>query len=295
VPVDNGLGGFSINVYSVPGGQLLAKIENAHQPYFRGDGVKLLVNGEGGGRDNAWEVNGSSYQLEKSVSTSPTDSHPVYHPDGSRMAYGNPNLAIGSDGQNHPFLFVQCGVRNPQEEGDERCRDITFSVLVPSGQIGEIHGSNPVWTGNDLIIYKGCNTWAGGNSCGVYRVGSWANKRSSNGETPAKLSGIDGTDTYPTDADGTSILYHDRKNDNWDVYLSEFSGGPANLSNDATANDVLGTFSPDGQWVAFVSDREGSWAIWAVAVTGGTPSKLFDIPWNPPPRNWWDERISWGQ
>lgn len=295
VPVDNGQGGFTINIYAIPDGRQVGKLENARQPDFRADGLKMLVNGEGGGRDNIWEVNTSNWQFEKAVSSSPSDFHPYYSPDGARLVVGNANLAVGADGNTHPFLFVQCAVRNPQEEPDVTCREVArFGVLVPNGQIGEIHGSNPVWTGNDLIVYKGCNTWEGGNSCGLFRVGSWANKRSSNGMTPSKLAGIDGTDTIPTDTYGTNILYHDRKDNNWEVYIATTDGGPRNLSNDPTANDALGAFSPDGQWVAFVSDRGGGWAIWSVPTAGGVPTKLFDIPWGAPLRDWLNERISWG-
>ena len=294
VPVDN-FGGYSIIIYSLPGGQQIGRIDNAHQPSFRADGLKLLVNGEGGGRDNIWEANTANWQLEKSVSSSPSDAHPYYSPAGNRLVIGNANLAIGADGNPHPYLFVQCGLRDPREEGDSRCRDISdLGQIVPNGQIGEVHGSNPVWTGDDLVVFKGCNTWQGGNSCGIFRVGSWATKRDSNGVTPAKLAGIDGTDTFPTDAFGTSILYHDLKNNNWDIYLSPTGGGPQNLSNDPNAIDILGTFSPDGQWVAYVSNRSGGWAVWAISVSGGSPVKLFDIPWANPPRDFINERIDWG-
>jgi Tol biopolymer transport system component len=104
-----------------------------------------------------------------------------------------------------------------------------------------------------------------------------------------------GTDTIPTDAEGNSFLYHDQKNDDWEVYISAISGGAVNLSNEPGAVDAIATFSPDGQWVAFVSNRDGAWAIWAVPAAGGSPNKLFDISWGAPLREWQNERISWGQ
>lgn len=295
MPVNNGVGGYNVIVFALPGGQQIAKIENARQPEFRADGLKMLVNGEGGGRDNIWQVDVASWQMENAVSSSPSDYHPFYSPDGQRLVVGNNNLAIGADGNPHPYLFVQCSVRNPQEEGDEKCRELAyFGQLLPTGHIGEIHGENPVWTGDDLIVYKGCNTWQGGNSCGIFRVGSWANKRWSNGETPAKLSGIDGTDTIPTDAAGSNFLYHDFKNNDWDLYISTTAGGSRNLSNSVGSSDILGTFSPDGQWVAFISNRDGGWAVWVVPTSGGTPTRLFNIPWQTPPNNHRIERMSWG-
>ncbi len=62
--------------------------------------------------------------------------------------------------------------------------------------------------------------------------------------------------------------------------------------------DRLETSSLDGQWIAFVSDRNGSWAIWVVPIAGGEPSHLFDlpsdVPWGTGERAWITERISWG-
>ena len=60
--------------------------------------------------------------------------------------------------------------------------------------------------------------------------------------------------------------------------------------------------SPDGNWVAFVSDRDGRWGIWVVPRTGGEPVKVVDIskintnpnPWGAGDRAWMMERISWG-
>lgn len=297
VPIDNGSGRYDLWFYSAAGGDVVLKIEGARQPAFRSDGKKLLVNGEGEGRDDIWEVNAVSGAFEKPVSGSPTDSHPWYSPYGDRLAYGNPNLAIGSDGNNHPFLFVQCSLNRPQDEGDQTCSDVArFGVLVPAGQVGEIQGSNPVWTGDDRIVYKGCNTWAGGNSCGIFIVGSWANKRSGNGETPVKLPGIDGTSTTPTGGYGTNILFHAFENNNWDVFLTSVSGGATNLTNAPGSNEGMGTFSPDGKQVAFVSDRSG-WGVWVVPVTGGNATKLFDLPgapWGAGDHDWTNERIAWG-
>ncbi len=74
--------------------------------------------------------------------------------------------------------------------------------------------------------------------------------------------------------------------------------GTKNLSNSPDSNDGLPTVSPDGNWVAFVSDRSGRWAVWVVPVAGGPAQKLFDLPgdnpWGDGDRAWTNERISWG-
>ncbi len=77
-------------------------------------------------------------------------------------------------------------------------------------------------------------------------------------------------------------------------------GGPAiNISASPTSNDGLPAISPDGQWVAFASDRDGgTWAIFVAPVTGGAAQKLLNFPkgnpWGTGDREWINERISWG-
>jgi hypothetical protein len=300
LPVDNGAGRYDVHILSVPEGKRVGLIEGARQPDFRNDGVKLLVNAQGGGfGENVFEASGTG-TVERPVSDSPTDSHAVYNPDGNRIAYDNPQLALGSDGDYHSYLFVQCGLIPPGQEGDQTCKDIArFGILVPAGQVGEIQGSNPVWTSTDQLVYKGCNSWAGGQSCGLFIVASWGNKRSSNGETPRKIA--DGTSLIPTDTAGNLVAYHSVESGNWEAYVMDVGGGGAiSLSDSPTSNDGLPTFSPDGQWVAFASDRDGGWAVFAVPSTGGQAVKLFDFP-KPNPwaaggdRDWFNERMSWGK
>ena len=50
-------------------------------------------------------------------------------------------------------------------------------------------------------------------------------------------------------------------------------GGPTrHLS--TVAADAHADWSPDGRWVAFDSTRGGSWGIWRIAASGGTPERL---------------------
>jgi len=299
-PVDDGNGKYDVRIVSMPGGEPLTRINGARQPDFREDGVKLLVNAQGGGfGENVFEVDAATGNIDRPVSGSPTDSHPMYGGGGYRVAYDNPQLAIGADGNYHSYIFVQCGIVPPSQEGEQTCSDIArFGILVPAGQVGEIQGSNPVWTDTDQIVYKGCNSWAGGQSCGIFTVGSWANKRSSNGETPRKIA--DGTSSIPTDTEGNLVAFHSRESGDWEAYVMDVNGGGVtNLSNSPTSNDGVPTISPDGQWVAFASNRDGSWAVYVVPSSGGQVTKLFDFPKSNPwgvggDREWTNERMSWG-
>jgi Tol biopolymer transport system component len=58
------------------------------------------------------------------------------------------------------------------------------------------------------------------------------------------------------------------------------------------ANDGLPTISPDGTGVAFVSDRDGAWAIWTAPLAGGAAGQLVPIGQLP---NWLDQGLDWVQ
>jgi hypothetical protein len=197
-----------------------------------------------------------------------------------------------------PFIFVQCRLLPPHLETEARCRDIPgLGVLIPAGQMGEIEGTNPVWTSTDMIAYKGCNSWAGSRLCGIYIVPSASTKGLSDGFIPRQLT-RDSSD-IPADTKGNLITFTSQRDGNWEAYIMDLNGGGVkNLSNSPDSNDGLPTISPDGTWVAFVSDRGGLWAVWAVPVAGGEAEKLFDLPtdhsWGDGDRTWTNERISWG-
>jgi len=57
------------------------------------------------------------------------------------------------------------------------------------------------------------------------------------------------------------------------------------------ASDGLPTVSPDGQHVAFLSDRDGAWKIWVMPISGGEPQILTPIRGGLP--NWLEHAIHW--
>jgi hypothetical protein len=317
VPLDNSQILYDTHIFSMPDGEETLTIPFARQPNFHPDGQRLLINREGGGAENLFEYNLSD-GTEKQVSDAPKDSHPFYDSFGNRVVYGNPELTVGSgvpvrdaNGKiakddngdviykdpRRPFIFVQCGLAPPHQETEPRCRDIpSLGVLVPAGQMGEIEGTNPVWTSNDMIAYTGCNSWAGSRLCGIYIVPSASTKGFSDGFIPRQLT-RDSSD-IPSDTKGNMIAFTSHRDGNWEAYVMDLNGqGVTNLSGSPDSNDGLPTISPVGNWAAFVSDRAGSWAVWVVPAKGGTPQKLFDLPsapWGDGDRAWINERISWG-
>jgi hypothetical protein len=111
-------------------------------------------------------------------------------------------------------------------------------------------------------------------------------------------------DARPHDVAGTRLYFSAYTLDgNWEAYAVNLDGsGLTNLSNSPESADGLPTASPDGRWMAFVSDRGEKWGIWIMSSAGGEPQKLVDLPafnpagspWASGDHDWTHERISWG-
>jgi Tol biopolymer transport system component len=68
---------------------------------------------------------------------------------------------------------------------------------------------------------------------------------------------------------------------NADIYLQRVGGGnPLNLTRDSPADDTQPAFSPDGQQIAFRSDREGG-GLFVMGATGESVRRLTGEGYNP--------------
>jgi Tol biopolymer transport system component/protocatechuate 3,4-dioxygenase beta subunit len=64
-------------------------------------------------------------------------------------------------------------------------------------------------------------------------------------------------------------LYHSDQPGNWDIFrLDQGSNSPINISRASDATDFSPTRSPNGEWVAFVSDRDGNKEIYVAGADG---------------------------
>ena len=59
-----------------------------------------------------------------------------------------------------------------------------------------------------------------------------------------------------------------------DIWVADEDGSHPYRLTDHVARDVFPRFSPDGQWIAFQSDRMGNYDLWLIPVTGGEAKQL---------------------
>ena len=59
-----------------------------------------------------------------------------------------------------------------------------------------------------------------------------------------------------------------------DIWIASENGSGADRLTDNSARDIYPRFSPDGNWVAFSSNRDGNYDVFVIPVTGGKPKQL---------------------
>ena len=122
-------------------------------------------------------------------------------------------------------------------------------------------------------------------SVAVWRIGGSAGR---SGSAPQKNGTIDqlteqpGQELYPSLApDGKSFVYASRAAGNWDIYSQRVGGkNSVNLTADSTADDTQPVFSPDGERIAFRSERDGG-GIFVMGATGENVKRITDFGHDP--------------
>src|SRR5438876_6321660 len=100
--------------------------------------------------------------------------------------------------------------------------------------------------------------------------------------TFTQLTDQAGPEYFPSlSPDGKSFVYASYAAGNWDIYLQRVGGkNPLNLTKDSAADDTQSAFSPDGERVAFRSERDGG-GIFLMGATGESVKRLTNFGYNP--------------
>jgi serine/threonine protein kinase/Tol biopolymer transport system component len=125
---------------------------------------------------------------------------------------------------------------------------------------------------------------AGGS---LLRHGGGAGGSAGRGGAPAvvkfdQLTDQEGRESFPSlSPDGKFLLYVKSANGNADIFLKRVGGGnPLDLTRDSAADDTQPAFSPDGQQIAFRSEREGG-GLFVMGATGESVRRLTEAGYNP--------------
>ena len=110
-------------------------------------------------------------------------------------------------------------------------------------------------------------------------------RRTAKGPQPVSFQQVtyqSGPQFFPSlSPDGKSIVYASRASGNWDIYFQQI--GDANLVNltkDFATDDTQPAFSPDGQRIAFRSERDGG-GVYVMNANGQSPVRVSDFGYSP--------------
>lgn len=259
---------------------LYASIGTARQPSLSYDGSLLLANSTGGGSDAITMYRSSGEQLREVTCSGITaeSGRPAWSPNGTFLVFDG----LGADPANPQMYLHRVDTPN--------CDLGAARVLVNGGAAIQSGGLYPIWGSDSRIYFKGCATWAArAGDCGI-----WSIEQGGGG----LIKEVDGANVFPTDVKAGRLIYMSADTGNWEIYSVRTggSGSPTNLSNNSSSTDVWGTLSPDGRNLAFLSNRNGSWAIWLASANGSNARQW--LPINPDwgevdPNRLAQERMSW--
>jgi Tol biopolymer transport system component len=96
------------------------------------------------------------------------------------------------------------------------------------------------------------------------------------------LTDYQGRETFPSlSPEGSFFVYAKPVGGSFDLFLQRVAGGsPIRLAANSPADDTQPAYSPDGQQIAFRSEREGG-GIFLMGATGESARRLTDFGFNP--------------
>jgi Tol biopolymer transport system component len=112
------------------------------------------------------------------------------------------------------------------------------------------------------------------------RSGSWEIYVCSNdGTNPIQLTNFDGppTGTPHWSPDGRQIAFDSRPGGNPDIYVVAAEGSPPRRLTTEATQEILPSWSRDGKWVYFVSNRTGTNQLWKIPPAGGTAVQVTKL------------------
>jgi serine/threonine-protein kinase len=91
-----------------------------------------------------------------------------------------------------------------------------------------------------------------------------------------------GPEFFPSlSPDGKAIVYASRASGNWDIYFQRLGNSRSiNLTREFAIDDSQPAFSPDGQRIAFRSERDGG-GVYVMSANGESPVRVSDFGYSP--------------
>jgi WD40-like Beta Propeller Repeat len=230
----------------------------------------IYSNFAGGSESDAthysvWIIRGDGSSATKIIDTA---TMPAYSPNGQKIAYYKTFEGIAVYDLNKkttvmavPSNLAEFGSFSPDGKqlvfhewvGNWWSADVSLHVVNVDGSGGHrvTPGERPVWSPKgDLIAYDSCQ----GTDCGIFVV-------KPNGQGVRQVT-KDAGGNAAWSPDGKKIAYCSSSDGDSEIWIVNLDGSGMKQLTKNTGNDTNPAFSPDGNYIFYLSDQNGTaWAL----------------------------------
>lgn len=264
-------GNFEIYVMHSDGGGLIRLTENAAAdriPSFSPDGSKIVFQSTrhsdtftGPFTYDVYVMDANGSDVRRLTEDGSNNGSARFSPDGASI------LFTSDRGERHE-IFVM-GADGSDVHG------VTSTSTVAAQLSDESERTNPYWTADGMgILFDTRNPTA--DRWDVYQL-DLESERLTNLSVDVKGPTAEGAFYPSTSRQGLTAISFDHDpdgNTNWEIWLLDTESGNYRRLTTWVGNDFWQTFSPDGEWLAFSSNRDGNYAIYTIATDGTDLRKL---------------------
>jgi eukaryotic-like serine/threonine-protein kinase len=232
---------------------------DAVQANWSPHGQRLAFWGEQkGGHRDIWTVAADGQSEPVPVTDDAfVDWNPVWSADGEYLYFlsnrgGEMNLWRVSIDESRGFLR---GVPEPATLPSNNCQHVSFA-------------------GNGSGLVYGQST----RNENVWQIGFDPARGEVTGGASFLTQGLKRYVFFSLAPDEQSFVYLARGEPQQDLFTADRGGTPLRRLTDDAAQDIVPRWSPDGQWIAFLSDRSGKYEIWKVRPDGSGLAQMTNEP-----------------
>ena len=282
------------------------------EPHWSPDGTTLAFSSDRSGNYDIWTRDIIGERLVQLTDNEANEFGPAWSPDGTQMSYvsNDPesggimvrSMASGESKRVHQPVGAVSGVSwspggsrlsfNELNEANAQLK----SVSIESGEVESLSAENEEafpfrasWISEDSFIYTADGKIKRSTSAQISDVDFNAKifirreeyerkTRDFDSTEPQVVKGISNPKLSP---DGQSIAFVALQ----DLWLRKPDGQLEQLTNDPYIQ-ILPAWSPDGNTIAYSSDKDGPFAIWTYEIADGEHKKLFETGSSTSGMNW---------
>jgi serine/threonine protein kinase len=232
--------------------------QDAVQPSWSPHGSRIAFWGEQkGGRRDIWTVASAGGEPLAVTDDEFVDWNPVWSPDGAYLYF------LSNRGGEMNLWRVSI------DEQTGRTRGAFEPATLPSNNCQQVSFAR-----NGSTLVYGQST----RSENLWEIGFDEESGEVTGNAAPITQGLKRYALFSFAPDEQSFVYLTRGEPQQDLFIADRSGAQRQRLTDDAAQDIIPRWSPDGAWIAFISDRGGKYEIWKIRPDGSGLAQMTSEP-----------------